>query len=808
MRCPKCQVDNPKDTSYCVKCGTELPRFEEVLISKTKTKSKTKTIQTRLKPMTKGKIFAGKYRLIEELGRGGMGIVCKAEDTKLRRGVALKFLPPELIRDPEARQRFVREAQAAAALDHQNICTVYEVDEAEGQAFIAMACIEGQTLKDMIAKGPLEIMEAVDIAVQVGEGLKAAHEKGIIHRDIKPANIMLTGKGQVKVMDFGLARLEWGAELTRTSTAMGTIAYMSPEQARAETVDCRTDIWSLGCTLFEMLSGLSPFRKDHEPATMCAIVNENPPPLSSLRLDIPADLEKIVQRCLQKNARDRYPDVGSLIEELKSITLRGFSTSPSIPTAKEQIPSIAVLPFVDLSPQKDQEYFCDGVAEELINALAHITGLRVVARTSAFAFKGRNLDVRDVGRVLNVKTVLEGSIRKAGQKLRITAQLINVEDGYHVWSERFDREMDDVFAIQDEISMAIVDNLKIKLLAKERAAIEKRYGDNPEAYNLYLKGLYFASKPSPDAFQKALVYFREALDKDPALSLAHAGMARVYATMGILSLAPPLEMLAQAKLALQKALELDDNLAEAHAQTALIAYWYEWDWDIAERSYKKTFALNPGNAFAHAWYAWYCIARRRFDEAIKEIKQALSLDPLMPLFYTFSVGIHGASGKPDEAIKEFQKVMELDPNFGLAYFHLGVAYVRKGLLDEAIQTFQKFRELSIYGYGGWAESNLGFIYLAKGEREKIIRLLDELLEQKEKGPVSPTGIGMLYGALGDFDKAFELFDLACEVRDSLLVMIPVYIEFYVDLSPASSRLAEFRNDPRFKALLRRIKLDS
>jgi len=431
------------------------------------------------------------YNILEKIGEGGMGVVYKAEDTKLKRMVALKFLPLELTRDQEAKERFIREAQAAAALDHQNICTIYEVDEYEGQTFIAMAHIEGQSLKEKIAGGPIKIDEAMNIATQVAEGLRVAHERGIIHRDIKPANIMLTEKGQAKIMDFGLAKLELGADLTKTATIMGTVAYMSPEQARGEKVDHRTDIWSLGCVIFEMLSGRPPFKSGYDQAVLYSILHEDPQPIASLRSDIPHGIEKILHKCFQKDPRDRYKDAGSLIEELKTIDLRELAVFPSVSPKKDQPSSVAVLPFVDMSPQKDQEYFCDGIAEELINALTHIKDLRVVARTSAFALKSKNLDVREIGKILNVNTVLEGSIRKAGNRLRITAQLINVEDGFHIWSEKFDREMEDIFAIQDEISLAIVDSLKVKLLAGEKTALQKRHTDDPEAYNLYLKGLYF-----------------------------------------------------------------------------------------------------------------------------------------------------------------------------------------------------------------------------------------------------------------------------------------------------------------------------
>jgi TolB-like protein/Tfp pilus assembly protein PilF len=563
---------------------------------------------------------------------------------------------------------------------------------------------------------------------------------------------------------------------------------MSPEQARGETVDHRTDIWSLGCVLFEMLSGQRPFPGEHEQAVLYSILKEEPRSISHLRKEIPFQLETIIRKCLEKDPRNRYQDTAALAKALQSFGRTAQETRQ---------PSIAVLPFVDMSPQKDQEYFCDGIAEELINGLTHVRDLRVVARTSAFAFKDKDIDVREIGRTLNVDTVLEGSIRKAGTRLRITAQLVKVDDGFHLWSEKFDREMEDIFAIQDEISKAIVDNMKVKLLAREKAAIEKLLTDDPEAYNLYLKGLYFAYKPSAEAFQKALDYFGEAIDKDPDFALAYAGIANVYATLGILNLVSPTDIMPKAKTALRKALELDDRLAEAYLQMANIAFYFEWDWETADQCYKRAIAINPGYAAVHGWYGWNCLGRGRYDEAIREIKLAQKLDPLMPLLYAFSVGIHGASGRVDEAIEDFHKATELDPNIGLAYFHAGVAFFRKGSMGEAIEAFQKSIELAVYA--GWAEALLGLSSLKKGKREEAEQILEDMLEQKKKTNVSSTSIALLWGALGNLDKAFEFFDKAYEEHDSLMVYVHIYANFTVPAIP---------KDPRFKSLLKKMKLDA
>ncbi len=786
MKCPRCQADNPDTSRFCGNCAA--------LLTGEKSVSVTKTISAPGQPPKEGTFFANKYRILGEIGRGGMGVVLKAEDTKLKRFVALKFLPAELMHSPEARERFIREAQAAAALDHPNICTIYEVEEQEGQVYIAMAYVEGKSLKERIAKQPLKIDEALRVARQVAEGLAEAHNKEIIHRDIKPANIMLTDKGQVKIMDFGLAKLESARDITKTPAVMGTVAYMSPEQAMGKKVDFRTDIWSFGCLLYEILAGQHPFKGGHEQAVFHSIVHEDPQPIAALRDDIPAKIEKILAKCLQKNPRNRYSNTSNLIEDLKIVDLQDIITSPSFSTRK-QTPSIAVLPFADMSPQKDQEYFCDGIAEELINALTHIQDLRVVARTSAFAFKGEKKDIREIGETLNVQTVLEGSIRKAGDRLRITVQLINIEDGFHLWSERFDRDAADVFAIQDEISLAIVEALKVTLRVGEKTALKKRSTDNPDAYNLYLKGLYFAARPDIESLNKSLNFFRDALEEDPNFALAHSGMARIFGSLAAMNLASPTEMWPKAKAAIHEALALDEDLAEAHAQMAFMAFWSEWDWDAAEQSLERVLALNPGDAFSHGTYAWFMLSQKRFDDAIREVKKAISLDPLMPLYYVWSVGIHTGAGYCDEAIQEFSKAMELDPKLGLAYFHAGLAYFRKGELEKSIEIFEKSMEFGVFP--GWAETMLTLVYLRKGEKEKADRIYQDQLAQIEKTTPSFVSLAWTAAALEDFDSAFEFFDKAYESRDILLPYIHVYTDFM---------LPDLLLDPRFKDLLVKMKL--
>ena len=504
IKCPQCRTENPEGSKFCRECAAPLASGEF---------SQTKTIRAPAQTLADGCTFAGRYKILKLLGKGGMGEVYKAEDKKLKRAVAIKLLAPERMGDTEARDRFLQEARAAAMLDHPHICTVYEVDETGGLTYMAMSYIKGQSLKGRLKSGPLEISEAVALATQIAEGLREAHEQGIVHRDIKPANIMLTEKGQVRITDFGLAKLSEGADITRSSTIMGTVAYMSPEQAKGEEVDRRTDIWSWGTVLYEMVTGKRPFQKKHEQALLYSILNDEPPQLTYTRMDVPPYVEHIVAKALEKDRDRRYQSARDALHDLRNPLLA--PKKPAVPRK-----SIAVLPFKNLSTDPEQEYFCEGIAEELINALTQIRDLRVAAYTSSSSFKDRDADIKEIGRKLQVDKVLEGSVRKAGNRLRVTVQLVNVDDGYHIWSERYDRDIEDVFAIQDDITLSIVDKLKGNLLAAEKEKLLKRYTENSEAYNLYLKGRYFWARRYQGGLQKGLECFNAAIQKDPMYALA------------------------------------------------------------------------------------------------------------------------------------------------------------------------------------------------------------------------------------------------------------------------------------------------
>jgi len=728
------------------------------------------------------------YKILEKLGEGGMGIVYKAEDTQLKRMVALKFLPPELTRDPEAQERFIQEAQAAASLDHPNICTIYEVDDCEGQVFIAMTYIEGKSLKEKIEANLQDLREVLEIAIQIAEGLQAAHEKGIVHRDIKSANIMVTTRGQAKIMDFGLAKFAGRTKVTKTGSTMGTVAYMSPEQTRGEEVDHRTDIWSFGAVLYEMVTGQVPFGAEYDQAVVYSILKEDPEPVGALRDHVPFKLGEIVQKSLEKEVGERYQSVAELLADLNEVRSETFE--PPRKEKERRVPSIAVLPFANMSTDAEQEYFCDGMAEEIINALTHIENLHVVARTSAFAFKGQNVDIRDIGRKLDVEHVLEGSVRKAGNRLRITSQLIKVADGYRLWSERFDRELDDVFAIQDEISLAIVEKLKVQLLGEDKAKIVKRYTEDPEAYNLYLKGLYFLNKLTEEGTHRGLEYFQKSIEKDPEFALAYLGIADTFANIGVLSLMPANEAFSKAREMLEIALQIDSTLYQAHSVLALIAFWYDWNWKEAEHQFEEALAHNPGYANAHFWYVWYLTAMGRFDEAITESKIAQELDPLLPLYYAGAITIYAFAGRFDEALEQFHKAIELDPNSGLAHFHMGNAYRIQKKYDEAANTFQKAIEFTT-GLG-WAEMSLAGIYALQGKRDKATQILEEFLEQKKKRYISSFCIAATYNYLGETDKTFEWLEKAYQERDNLMPLLNIWDAF-----------ENLRDDSRFRALLKK-----
>ncbi len=731
------------------------------------------------------------YKILQHIGGGGMGVVYKAEDNRLKRTVALKFLPAELTRDPEAKQRFIHEARAASALDHPNICNVHDIGETDdGHMFIVMAYYEGESLQKRIERGPVPVGDTVDIAIQILQGLANAHEHGIIHRDIKPANILVTCDGTVKIVDFGIAKLTGSAMLTKTGSTLGTVAYMSPEQARGDVVDHRSDLWSLGVVIYELLTGRLPFRGEHEQASIYSILNEDPRPLGNLSGAISVELNHAVQKMLQKDPDRRPQEATDALAGLMSMKRKlEAERKQDSAAADEPQPSIAVLPFVNMTADPDNEYFSDGLAEELINALSQLDGLHITARTSAFRFRGKDIDIRDIGNQLNVSTVLEGSVRKAGTRLRITAQLINVADGFHLWSEKYDREVEDIFDIQDEISSAIVEKLKVKLFGEERARLGKHYTDNFEVYDIYLKGRYFLSALTVEGIKRSLGYFQEAIQKDPGFALAHTGMAAVYYVHAVLALVPSVEAMPRAQSHLLKALELDESLAEAHAWLGEVNLVYNWDWSAAEKNLKRAIELKPNSLEAHQFYADYLIATGRMDEALTEIERARDLDPLSTLPDSIVAYHLFVSRRFERAIEHCRKMISTEPSF-LLQIHLWRALYEMNLLNEA---FMEGKKLFLLFVSLEVADLMDCVYGESGYTAAMLAAAQKLAELSAQRYVSPYLIATLFFQTEDDDETLRWLEKAYEERDQRI--------YITGIDPGWDRI---RTLPRFIALLRKV----
>jgi serine/threonine protein kinase/tetratricopeptide (TPR) repeat protein len=758
----------------------------------------------------------GHYRVLEELGHGGMGVVYAAEDSRLDRRVALKVLRPEVADSPDRRARFQREAKAAAALNHPAIVHLYSVDEAEGLLFITMELVRGRSLRELLnAASPLPVSRMVSFASQMAEGMACAHAAGILHRDLKPGNVMITETDRVKILDFGLAKLftpagSWDPEaatMTReesgSGTTLGTAGYMSPEQALGKPLDPRSDLFALGVVLFEMATGRMPFAGDTPAAVFDELLNRRPPVPQTLNPALPAFLGAVIDRLLEKDPERRHQSADELLQDLRRVDSAGARAAASVRTpADARMPSsIVVLPFLDMSAEKDQEYFCHGVTEEIINTLARVPGLRVISRTSAFAFQGKDLDVTEIGRRLRVGTALEGSVRKAGDRVRVTAQLVNTGDGYQLWSRRFDRELSDVFAIQDEIAATIVDELSASAeaaaarTASAKAMARNRGSSDPEAHDAYLRGMYALNKWTEPSMRAAIEDFSEAIAHDPGFAPAYVALAEghiwLYSGLGI---RPAAEMVPPARQAVDKALELDPTLADAHRVRALVAMNHDWDRRGAEDGLARALTLGPGSASAHLWNAWrLALLERQHDQALEQLEEAERLDPLDLQLKTQIGYVHYFNHALDRAIDQFQKVLALDASFAFAHYALGDAFKQQGHYDRAFIEFEKSIEL-----GGRSVNHmgvLGYTYGRSGNSDKARALLQELTGRVSEGYVSAMFIALVHLGLGDLDSVFQWLDRAFEERDGSLILITAAVEFDA-----------VRQEPRFKSLLGRMGL--
>jgi len=782
------------------------------------------------------------FRVIEKLGAGGMGVVYKAIDTRLDRPVALKFLPDKMAQDSQALERFRREARAASALNHPGICTIYDIGEQAGRTFIAMEFIDGETLRAHIQGKPLPLDETLKLGIQLAEALDAAHTQGIIHRDIKPANIFVTKRGQAKVLDFGLAKLvskgiatsdtDSNSETSDSTSIVGIIsgtpAYMSPEQVRGDNLDPRTDIFSLGLLLYEMATGRQAFSGPTGGAIIEAVLTRSPAPARTINPSIPPRLEEIISKALHKNRDQRYQhavDIRADLQQMERGPDSGWrandpitqtaqpSSSPDLHSTGEHraqnpstqtgtlrparvskiIDSLAVLPFENSSRDPEHEYLSDGIAGSLINILAAVPKLRVMAQSTVFRFKGRGVDPQSVGRELNVRAVLAGRIMQSGGSLRIGAELVDVATGSRIWGAQYDRKPGDIFAIQDEISNEIWETLKLKLTRDEKKRLTKHQTDDAEAYRLYLKGRHHWNKWTEDGFYKAIEYFHQAVEKDSAYALAHTGIADSYILLGWNSYLPPKDAFPKAKAAALTALRLDPDLGEAHTPMAAVLWLYDWQWPEAQTEFQHSIALNFAHPTASHWYAECLMTIGRQAEAIAGMKKSQELDPLSLIIGAGIGWAHYMARQYEAAIEQLHRTIELDPNYPVTYWILGLILRKLGRYDQAIAEGEKSVKFS--GGSPMLTAALAQTLATAGRKKEAIQLLDELTQLAKQKYVAPCFFAGIHLGLGESDRAIECLEKSFDEHSHWLI--------YLHIDPSMDAL---RPDPRYQDLLRRIGL--